>query len=33
MKLDTCAGRLLCSFVCVATSPKLLIGVDASRTG
>ena len=32
MKLDTCVGRLFMS-VCVATSPRLLIKVDASRTG
>jgi hypothetical protein len=33
MKLDTCAGRLFSSFVCVATSPGLLVRVYANRTG
>jgi hypothetical protein len=31
MKLDTCAGKLV--NVCVATSPTLLIKVDANHTG
>jgi hypothetical protein len=33
MKLDTCAGRLFSSSVCVAISPRLLIKVYANRTG
>jgi hypothetical protein len=33
MKLDTCVGRFLVGFACVATSPRLLIDVDANRTG
>jgi hypothetical protein len=33
MKLVICVGRLLGSFVCVATSPRLLIEVDANHNG